>query len=172
MRAEQFSKNVLALDPRIRFAGVVEKSGHLYAGVRREDAPNKLSDKSTEISLAQSAYIVDLRRIFTRELGELKSVVYTYDKVNIISVPVKDHVVVISTEADAAPDQVVAKVRDYVKSVEKELLLSPPSNVVTEEKREAMRNLLDSGISDELVAEQLDLDVELVRTLAKELTSQ
>ncbi|HEX9677293.1 DUF6659 family protein [Nitrososphaera sp.] len=172
MRAEQFSKNVLALDPRIRFAGVVEKSGHLYAGVRREETPNKLSDKSTEISLAQSAYIVDLRKIFTRELGELKSVVYTYDKVNIISIPVKDHVVVISTEADAAPDQVVAKVRDYVRSVEKELLLSPPANVVTEEKREAMRNLLDSGISDELVAEQLDLDVELVRALAKELTSQ
>lgn len=172
MRAEQFSKNVLALDPRIRFAGVVEKSGHLYAGVRREDAPNKLSDKNTEISLSQSAYIVDLRKIFTKELGDLKSVVYTYDKVNIISVPVKDHVVVLSTEADAAPDQVVAKVRDYVRSVEKELLLSPPTNVVTAEKREAMRNLLDSGISDELVAEQLDLDVELVKTLAKELTSQ
>ena len=172
MRAEQFSKNVLALDPRIRFAGVVEKSGHLYAGVRREDAPNKLSDTSTEISLSQSVYIVDLRKMFTKELGELKSVVYTYDKVNIISVPVKDHIVVLSTEADAAPDQVVAKVRDYVRSVEKELLLSPPTNVVTAEKREAMRNLLDSGISDELVAEQLDLDVELVRTLAKELTNQ
>lgn len=172
MRAEQFSKNVLALDTRIRFAGVVEKSGHLYAGVRREDAPNKLSDKSTEISLSQSAYIVDLRKMFTRELGELKSVVYTYDKVNIISIPVKDHIIVLSTESGAAPDQVVAKVREYIKSVESELSLSPPANVVTAEKREAMRNLLDSGISEELVAEQLDLDVELVKTLAKELTSQ
>jgi hypothetical protein len=170
MRAEQFSKNVLALDTRIRFAGVVDKSGHLYAGVRREDAPNKLSDKSTEISLSQSAYIVDLRKMFTRELGELKSVVYTYDKVNIISVPVKEHIVVLSTESDAAPDQVVARVREYIRSVENEL--SPPANVVTEEKREAMRNLLDSGISEELVAEQLDLDVELVKTLAKELISR
>lgn len=172
MRAEQFSKNVLALDDRIRFAGVVEKSGHLYAGVRREDAPNKLSDKSTEISLSQSAYIVDLRKMFTRELGELKSVVYTYDKVNILSIPVKDHIVVLSTESAAAPDQIVATVRNYIKSVEKELMLSPPSNVVNAEKREAMRNLLDSGISEELVAEQLDLDVELVRMLAKELTNQ
>lgn len=172
MRAEQFSKNVLALDLRIRFAGVVEKSGHLYAGVRREDAPNKLSDKSTEISLSQSAYIVDLRKMFTKELGELKSVVYTYDRVNIVSIPVKDHIVVLSTESDAAPDQVVAKVREYIKSVENELSLSPPANVVNAEKREAMRNLLDSGISEELVAEQLDLDVELVRVLAKELTNQ
>lgn len=172
MRAEQFSKNVLALDAQIRFAGIVEKSGHMYAGVRREDAPNKLSDKSTEISLSQSAYIVDLRKIFTKELGELKSVVYTYDKVNIISIPVKDHIVVLSTESAAAPDRVVTIVRDYIKSVENELMLSPPANVVTADKREAMRNLLDSGISEELVAEQLDLDVELVRVLAKELTTQ
>ena len=173
MRAEQFSKNVLALDPLIRFAGVVERSGHLYAGVRREDTSNRLSDKSTEISLAQSAYIVDLRRIFTKELGELKSVVYTYDKVNIISVPVKEHILVASTESEAAPDRVVAKMRQYVQSVEKELMLYPPANIVTPEKRDAIRYLLDSGISEELVAEQLDLDVELVRTLAKEIaTSQ
>ena len=172
MRAEQFSKKVLVLDARIRFAGVVEKSGHLYAGVRRDDAPNKLSDKNTEISLAQSAYIVDLRKMFTKELGELKSVVYTYDKVNIISIPVKDRIVVISTESSAIPDQIVTTIRNYIKSVEKELMLSPPANVVTADKREALRNLLDSGISEELVAEQLDLDVELVKVLAKELTTQ
>ncbi len=172
MRAEQFSRNVLALDTRIRFAGVVEKSGHLYAGVRREDAPNKLSDKNSEISLSQSAYIVDLRKMFTQELGELRSVVYNYDRVNIISVPVKDHVLVVSTEVDVKPDDIVDKVRNYIRSVEKELSLYPPSNVVTEEKREAMRNLLESGISEELVAEQLDLDIELVKKLAKELVIQ
>jgi 5,10-methenyltetrahydromethanopterin hydrogenase len=172
MRAEQFSRNILALDPRIRFAGVVEKSGHLYAGIRREDAPNKLSDKNSEISLAQSAYIVDLRKMFAQELGELKSVVYNYDGVNIISLPVKDHVLVVSTEVDVKPDDIVHKVRSYVKTVEKDLSLYPPANVVTPEKREMMRNLLESGISEELVAEQLDLDIELVKKLAKELVIQ
>lgn len=172
MRAEQFSVNVLTLDSRIRFAGVVEKSGHLYAGVRREDAPNKLSDKNSEISLAQSAYIVDLRKMFAQELGELKSVVYNYDGVNIVSLPVKDHVLVVSTEVNVKPDDVISKIRSYVKTVEKDLSLYPPSNIVTPEKREAMRNLLESGISEELVAEQLDLDVELVNKLAKEMVIQ
>jgi hypothetical protein len=170
MRAEQFSKNVLALHPKIRFAGVVEKSGHLYAGIRREDAPNKLSDKSTEISLAQSAYIVDLRKMFSKELGELKSVVYNYDSVNIISVPVKDHIVVLSMESDAMADEVAAKVHDYVKSVKDELSLYPPSNVVNPEKKEMLRNLLESGISEEMIAEQLDLDVNLVQTLVQEIS--
>jgi hypothetical protein len=35
MKSEQFSKNILNLDPAIRFAGIVEKSGHLYAGNTR-----------------------------------------------------------------------------------------------------------------------------------------
>ncbi len=170
MRAEQFSKNILALHPKIRFAGVVEKSGHLYAGVRREDAPNKLSDKSTEISLAQSAYIVDLRKMFSKELGELKSVVYNYDSVNIISVPVKDHIVVLSMESDAMADEVAAKVYEYVKSVKDELSLYPPSNVVNPEKKEMLRNLLESGISEEMIAEQLDLDVNLVQVLVQEIS--
>ncbi len=170
MRAEQFSKNILTLHPKIRFAGVVEKSGHLYASIRREDAPNKLSDKSTEISLAQSAYIVDLRKMFSKELGELKSVVYNYDSVNIISVPVKDHIVVLSMESDAMADEVAAKVYEYVKSVKDELSLYPPSNVVNPEKKEMLRNLLESGISEEMIAEQLDLDVNLVQVLVQEIS--
>jgi hypothetical protein len=169
MRAEQFSKNVLALHPKIRFAGVVEKSGHLYAGIRREDAPNKLSDKSSEISLAQSAYIIDLRKMFSQELGELRSVVYNYDSVNIVSVPVKDHILVVSIEPDVRAEEVAAKVHEYVKTVQNELSLYPPSNVVNAEKKEMLRNLLESGISEELIAEQLDLDVNLVKVLVQEI---
>jgi hypothetical protein len=169
MRAEQLSKNILALHPKIRFAGIVEKSGHMYAGARRDDAPSKLSDRSHEISLSQSAYIVDLRKIFSKELGELRSVVYNYDGVSLVSIPVKDHVLVFSADPGAVVDDVTAKVQGYVKSVEGELSLYPPTNVVNAEKKEALRNLLESGISEELVAEQLDLDVNTVRMLAKEM---
>ena len=169
MRAEQFSKDILALHPKVRFAGVVEKSGHLYAGIRREDAPDKLSGRNSEINLAQSAYIVDLRKMFTQELGELRSVVYNYATVHLISVPVKDHILVVSTESDVNPDEVIAKVQSYIKSVEGELSLYPPSNVVNPEKKEILRNLLESGISEELIAEQLDLDVDLVKMLVQEI---
>src|SRR3712207_6364216 len=99
MKAEQFSKEVLALDPLIRFAGVMEKSGHLYAGSQREGTEEHLKGRSSEISYAQSAYIVDLRKMFTSELGTLKTVAYMYDKVKLINFPVKDHLLVISAEA-------------------------------------------------------------------------
>ena len=169
MKAEQFAKNVLTLDTGIRFAGVMEKSGHLHASVRRNETEELLKGRNTEISFAQSAYIVDLRKMFTQELGNLKSVIYSYDKVKLISVPVKDHVLVISTEPNLETDAVVELVLTYIKSVESELSLYPPANIVDEEKKEALQNLYHSGISEELIAEQLDLDVNTVKLLIAEI---
>jgi hypothetical protein len=169
MKAEQFSKNVLSLDPQIRFAGIMEKSGHLHAGVRKEGAEEYLKGRNPEISLAQSAYIVDLRKMFTQELGSLRSIVYIYDKVKLISMPVKEHVLVISTEPRVESDTLVEKVWKYVRTVEGELSLYPPSNVVNEEKKEILRNLHHSGIAEDLIAEQLDLDVNTVKMLIAEI---
>ena len=50
MRAEEFSKNMLDLDDKIRFAGVMEKSGHLYAGCTREGFEEYLKGKNQEIN--------------------------------------------------------------------------------------------------------------------------
>ena len=169
MKAEQFAKNILSLDPEIRFAGIMEKSGHLYASVRRDGTEEYLKGRSPEISLAQSAYVVDLRKMFTQELGNLKSIAYDYDKVKLISMPVKEHVLVISTEPRVNADRLVEKVLNYIKSVESELSLYPPSNIVNEEKKEALLNLHHSGISEELIAEQLDLDVNTVKMLIAEI---
>jgi hypothetical protein len=169
MKADQFSKNVLALDPLIRFAGVMEKSGHLYAVSQREGIEEHLKGRNPEISYAQSAYIVDLRKMFTPELGKLMTVAYKYDKVNLINFPVKDHLLVISAEAAAKVDDLCEKVLKYVTSVENELSLYPPGNIVNQEKKEALRNLHESGISEDLIAEQLDLDVNTVKMFIAEI---
>jgi len=168
MKAEQFSKNILALDPMIRFAGVMEKSGHLYAVNQREGIEEHLKGRNPEISYAQSAYIVDLRKMFSQELGKLKMVTYIYDKVKLANFPVKDHLVVISAEPAVKVDDLYEKVLTYIASVEDELSLYPPGNIINPEKKEALWNLHQSGISEDLIAEQLDLDVNTVKMLITE----
>ena len=168
MKAEQFSKNILALDPLIRFAGVMEKSGHLYAGSLREGVEEHLKGRNSEISYTQSAYIVDLRRMFSQELGKLKTVTYIYDKVKLANFPVKDHLLVISAEPAAKVDELYEKILTYIASVEDELSLYPPGNIVNPEKKEVLWNLHQSGISEDLIAEQLDLDVNTVKMLLAE----
>ena len=169
MKAEQFSKNVLDLDPMIRFAGVMEKSGHLYAGSQREGMEEHLKGRNSEISYAQSAYIVDLRKMFTSELGKLKTVAYLYDKVILFNFPLKDHLLVISSEAEAKVDDLCEKILKYVASVENELSLYPPANIVNPEKKEMLRNLHESGIPEDLIADQLDLDVNTVKMIIEQI---
>jgi len=172
MKSEEFSKNILALDPAIRFAGLIERSGHLFAGGMREGADTKLNDKNSDLSLLQFAHIVFLRERFSKELGSLKYVLYDYDKVKMFNMPVKEYILVFSAESDANAEDIVNKVSQYIKSIEKDLLLHPPSNIINKEKRETFRNLYESGIPEEMIADQLDLDVNTVRMMVEDISSK
>jgi hypothetical protein len=172
MKSEEFSKNLLALDPAIRFAGLIERSGHLFAGGMREGADTKLNEKNSDLSLLQFAHIVFLRERFSKELGSLKYVLYDYDKVKMFNMPVKEYILVFSVEIDATAEDIVNKVSQYIKSVENDLSLHPPANIINKEKRETFRNLYESGIPEEMIADQLDLDVNTVRMMIEEISSK
>ena len=172
MKSEEFSKNLLALDPAIRFAGLIERSGHLFAGGMREGADTKLNEKNSDLSLLQFAHIVFLRERFSKELGSLKYVLYDYDNVKMFNMPVKEYILVFSAESDANAEDIVNKVSQYIKSIEKDLSLHPPSNIINKEKRETFRNLYESGIPEEMIADQLDLDVNTVRMMVEEISSK
>jgi hypothetical protein len=172
MKSEEFSKNILALDPAIRFAGLIERSGHLFAGGMREGADTKLNEQNSDLSLLQFAHIVFLRERFSKELGSLKYVLYDYDKVKMFNMPVKEYILVFSAESDSNAEDIVNKVSQYIKSIEKDLSLHPPSNIINKEKRETFRNLYESGIPEEMIADQLDLDVNTVRMMVEEISSK
>ena len=172
MKSEEFSKNILALDPAIRFAGLIERSGHLFAGGMREGTDTKLNEKNSDLSLLQFAHIVFLRERFSKELGSLKYVLYDYDKVKMFNMPVKEYILVFSVESDANAEGIVNNVSQYIKSVEEDLSLHPPSNIINKEKRETFRNLYESGIPEEMIADQLDLDVNTVRMMIEEISSK
>jgi hypothetical protein len=168
MKSEEFSKNILSVDPAIRFAGLIERSGHLFAGGIREGTEIQLNDSNSNMSLLQSAHIVFLRERFSQELGSLKYVLYDYDKVKMFNMPVKEYILVFSVESDANAEDMVNKVSQYIKSVETELSLHPPANVINKEKRETLRNLYASGYEEEVIADQLDLALSTVRMLISE----
>jgi hypothetical protein len=168
MKSEEFSKCILALDPAIRFAGLIERSGHLFAGGMREGADTQLKGRDSDLSLLQSAHIVFLRERFSKELGPLKYVLYDYDKVKMFSMPVKEYILVFSAESNVNAEDLVSKVTLYIESVQQELELHPPSNIINKEKRETLRNLLNSGYEEDVIADQLDLSLGSVRTLIEE----
>jgi|SRR5919202_4117913 hypothetical protein len=172
MKAEQFSKNILDLDPAIRFAGMLERSGRLYAGSMRPGIEQHLKGRNPELSFSQSAYIIDLRNMFTSELGKLNSVIYIYERVKMISVPVKEHILVLSTDIAGNTEEIMSNIHRYIKSVESELSLYPPTNIINSEKKQILINLHESGIPEDMIADQLDLDILTVKSLIDEIDRQ
>jgi len=169
IKAEEFSKNILSLDPNIRFAGLIERSGYLFAGGIREGVDQYLNGSNAELSLSQSAHIVYLRERFLTELGNLKYIVYNYSKVKLFSMPVKQYILIFSTESTVSTEDLANKVSQYIKSMEHQLSLHPPSNIINKEKKETLKNLYESGFEEEVIADQLDLDLNTVRMLIKEI---
>ena len=109
-----------------------------------------------------------MRKRFSNDLGDLKYIVYSYDKAKIFSIPLTDHIVVFSTEGSANAENIVEKT-EYINTNGAKLSLYQPSNIINEDKKEMLRNLLESEISEEMIAEQLDLDMHTVKRLIQEM---
>jgi hypothetical protein len=169
MKADELSINIIALDNKIRFAGVIDRSGRMYAGTVRKGTQEYLNEKNAELSLAQTAYIVDLRQIFTPELGGLRYILYGYEKVKLFSIPIKEHILVFSADNPVSVDDLVDEVTGYLKLVEADLVFYPPHDIINSEKRQILRNLYESGISEEIIAEHLGLDIGTVKILIQEI---
>jgi hypothetical protein len=129
-----------------------------------------LKGRNPEISYTQSAYIIELRKIFENELGNLNSVIYIYDKVIMFSILIRNHVVVISSDKNTDVDSVFKQVQSFIKNSETELDLELDVKNINQDKKESVRNLYDSGISEEMIAEQVDLNLATVKSLIKIIT--
>jgi hypothetical protein len=171
LNTEDFLEGILKLDTNIRFIGLLEKSGHLYSGGPIEGIVQHLTGRNSEVSLSQTAHMIQMRKNFSADLGELKYMVYAHDKVLVFSIPIlEDLILVFSTESDVNVNSIVTRIMDYIKSVEPELKLEKPRKMVDEEKRRMVINLYDSGITEDLIAEQMDLDINTVKILIQEPT--
>lgn len=125
------------LNPALRFSGLVENSGHLNASVIRVGVSEHLKGRNPEISYSQSSYIVDLRKIFENVLGTLNSVIYIYDKVILFSVPIRNHIFVISADRNIDIDTVFKQVQSFIKNSEDDLDFELGIKNINQEKRES-----------------------------------
>ena len=119
-------------------------------------------------SLSQSAFIV-LRNVVSPELGNLKYVVYAHEKVKLFSIPLMEYILAFSAESSVNEVDILKKISDYIKSVGPQLTLHPPSNVLDEDKKKTLKNLYESGMEEEAIADQLDLDISTVKNWLKQI---
>lgn len=137
MNDVKFLNRLMMLNPALRFSGLVENSRHLNASVIRVGVSEHLKGRNPEISYSQSSYIVDLRKIFENVLGTLNSVIYIYDKVILFSVPIRNHIFVISADRNIDIDTVFKQVQSFIKNSEDDLDFELGIKNINQEKRES-----------------------------------
>jgi hypothetical protein len=105
-------KEILTIDPKIRYAGVCDDTGETKYGGQREGVKNLLSPEETKKSNLQALARWGLRNSLSSKVGEGKYAMAEYEKVKRITIPLEynGHLLLITTEVDANHGRIIEHV--------------------------------------------------------------
>ncbi len=121
MDYEKLCKNILELDPKIRFTGVVNTKGVLINNVEQKGVEQYLSPDELKMSIHYSMWEWEKSQNLSHELGFEKSSVLEYDKVSLISIPIDNsNLFVASIEPNEDFFKVILKIKPMIENFNKE----------------------------------------------------
>ena len=110
-------KDILDLDPKIRFAGICDETGETKYGGQRQGIQNLLSPEETKRSNLQALARWALRNSLAPKIGKGKYAIAEYEKLKRITVPLENyHLLLITTEVEANHQKIIDNVLQLVRS--------------------------------------------------------
>ncbi|MDE1830255.1 MAG: hypothetical protein KGI25_08030 [Thaumarchaeota archaeon] len=114
LRPEDLCDLVLALDGRIRYAGVYLNENYTYK--LQKNIHQYFSDEENTISVKTEVVRASLRRYMAEKVGEPIYAMTQYPKVKLITMHfMNTNLLLISTEPDANHDDIIRKALELVK---------------------------------------------------------
>lgn len=104
--------NRMLKDPKIRFVGVINSMGNLVVGGLRDDLEPYETEEKRRMIYMQLRLDVNMRKEYDNTLGSIDYIASKRGKVLMISVPVYDHVVLISAEPNTDAEILANKTKD------------------------------------------------------------
>jgi hypothetical protein len=113
----KLSKDILNLDPKVRFAGICDDTGEIKYGGQREGIQNLLSADETKKSNLQALARWGLRNSLAPKTGKGRYAMAEYEKIKRITVPLEnDHLLLITTEVEADHVKVIDSVLNMLRT--------------------------------------------------------
>ncbi len=110
---DKISKQVVNLDPKIRFAGVANSKGEMIAGGQKENVEKILDGENVKMSIHYALQKRDLYTNLAYKIGSELSSITEYEKVTMISIPINSNeLFMVSTE----PRADYLKIIDFIHS--------------------------------------------------------
>ena len=99
---DELSKQIIALDPQVRFAGVANSKGELVAGGQRDNVEKLLNDDDVSMSIHYGFKKRDSYTNLAYKIGHERSSITEFEKVTMITIPINSQeLFLISTEPRA-----------------------------------------------------------------------
>ena len=105
-------KEILNLDPKIRFAGICDDTGEIKYGGQREGVKNLLSPEETKKSNLQALARWGLRNALAPKVGKGRYAMAEYEKIKRITIPLEDDdLLLVTTEVEVDHGKIINDVR-------------------------------------------------------------
>ena len=91
---------VMSVDPKIRFAGVINERGRLVAGGMKENVEPLESEKDDEMIFMELALRVKMRKEFDKQLGCVNFAMASRERALAISAIINDDILYVVSEPD------------------------------------------------------------------------
>jgi hypothetical protein len=113
----EISKQVLDLDPQVRFAGVANSKGEMIAGGHKENVEKMLVGDEVNMSIHYALQKRDLYTNLAYKIGFEKSSITEYELVTMISIPINSsEIFMVSTEPRADYLKIIDFIHSLIKS--------------------------------------------------------
>jgi len=109
-------KTILEIDPKIRFAGVINERGRLVAGGMKENVEPLESEKDDEMIFMELALRVKMRKEFDRQLGRVNFAMASRERALAISFLVGEDILYVVSEPDADYGLLPKKILNVIQS--------------------------------------------------------
>ena len=97
----QICKSILLIDPKIRFAGIINERGRLIAGGMKENVAPLENEKDDEMLFMELALRVKMRKEFDKQLGCVNFALASRERALAISFLINDDILYVVSEPDA-----------------------------------------------------------------------
>lgn len=115
MDFDKFCNDIMDLDPKVRFVGVVSKNGKLVAGGHKDGSESLLTDEEANMSFHYATQRWETRSNLSHRIGEERYSMTEYEKIKQISVPLDNrNILLVSAELDADHDKIIQRSLDMI----------------------------------------------------------
>jgi hypothetical protein len=117
MNVAHSSAEIISLEPKIKFVGVLE-DGNIESNLN--DPDNTIDNNIAKLSFIQTPHIVQIGERFSKELGKLEYIAVEYEKLKLFDLPAKEKIITFATTKDIDNEAIVKTISNHVLNPEKD----------------------------------------------------